>query len=207
MRDAAEDLAPAGSSLVQPVAAGVLAALVGFASAFAIVLQGLAGVGASPAEAASGLFALCVGQGVLAVWLGLRTRQPISIAWSTPGAAMLIGMGVPGGGFGVAVSAFLIAGALVVVAGLWRPLGRAVAAIPMSVASGMLAGVLMTLCLAPVQAVARLPALALPIVIAWALGWCLARRYAVVIALAVTIAVVGRRRRCRRMRSACSGRG
>jgi benzoate membrane transport protein len=190
VRASAEDLAPAHSSLVQPVAAGVLAALVGFASAFAIVLQGLAGVGASPAEAASGLFALCVGQGLLAVWLGLRTRQPISIAWSTPGAAMLIGMGVPGGGFGVAVSAFLIAGALVVVAGLWRPLGRAVAAIPMSVASGMLAGVLMTLCLAPVQAVARLPALALPIVIAWALGWCLARRYAVVIALAVTIVVV-----------------
>ncbi|MFO1210799.1 MAG: benzoate/H(+) symporter BenE family transporter [Amaricoccus sp.] len=187
MRDLT-DAAP--GSLLQPVAAGVLAALVGFASAFAIVLQGLAGVGASPAQAASGLLVLCLGQGVVAILLGVWTRQPISIAWSTPGAAMLIGVGVPGGGFGVAVTAFLIAGALVVVAGLWRPLGRAVAAIPMSVASGMLAGVLMTLCLAPIQAVARLPGLALPIVVAWALGWCFARRYAVVIALAVTVTIV-----------------
>src|SRR6478735_11175296 len=191
MRDSAGEAAPAGASLVQPVAAGLLAALVGFASAFAIVLQGLAGVGASPAEAASGLFALCLGQGLVAIGLSWWTRQPISIAWSTPGAAMLIGVGMPGGGFGVAVSAFLIAGALVVIAGLWRPLGRAVAAIPMSVAGGMLAGVLMTLCLAPVQAVARLPGLALPIVLAWALGWCFARRYAVVIALAVTVGIVG----------------
>lgn len=182
---------PEISFLVQPITAGILAAVVGFASAFAIVLQGLAGVGANPGEAASGLLVLCVGQGVLAIFLGLRHRQPISIAWSTPGAALLMGAGVPIGGFGVAVSAFLITGFLIVVAGLWRPLGRAVAAIPLSLASAMLAGVLMELCLAPVQAVARLPALALPIVLAWAVGWCIARRYAVLIAVAVTVVIVG----------------
>lgn len=183
---------PAAMSFpVQPVTAGILAAVIGFASAFAIVLQGLAGVGASPGEAASGLLVLCVGQGVLAIVLGLRHRQPISIAWSTPGAALLMGAGIPAHGFGVAVSAFLISGALVVIAGLWRPLGRAVAAIPLSLASAMLAGVLMELCLAPVQAVARLPALALPIVLAWAAGWCFARRYAVLIAVTMTIVIVG----------------
>lgn len=178
------------SAFVQPIAAGLLAAIVGFASSFAIVLQGLAAVGASPAQAASGLLVLCVGIGVLAIALGLRYRQPIGIAWSTPGAAMLVGTGMPDGGFGVAVAAFLITGLLVVLAGLWRPLGRAAAAIPLSLASAMLAGVLMELCLAPVRAVAELPALALPIVGAWAIGWCLARRYAVLIALATTVAIV-----------------
>ena len=173
------------SPLVQPLTAGILAAVVGFASAFAIVLQGLAGVGASPGQAASGLLMLCVGQGALAIFLGLRHRQPLSVAWSTPGAALLMGTGIPAGGFGVAVSAFLITGILIVVAGLWRPLGRAVAAIPLSLASAMLAGVLMGLCLAPVQAVARAPALALPIILAWAVGWCVARRYAVLIAIMV----------------------
>lgn len=158
------------ASAIQPVTAGLLAAVVGFASAFAIVLQGLAGVGATPAEAASGLLDLCVGQGMLAIYLGLRHRQPLSIAWSTPGAALLMGAGVPGGGFGVAVTAFLITGLLIVIAGLWRPLGRAVAAIPLSLASAMLAGILMELCLAPVHAVAQLPALALPIILAWMLA-------------------------------------
>lgn len=175
---------------LQPITAGAVAAIVGFASAFAIVLQGLAGVGASPVQAASGLLTLCIGQGLLAIFLSLRHRQPISIAWSTPGAALLMGAGIPAGGFGVAISAFLISGGLVIIAGLWRPLGRAVAAIPLSLASAMLAGVLMELCLAPVKAVAQFPALALPIVLAWAIGWCLARRYAVLLAVAVAIIVV-----------------
>ncbi len=176
--------------LVQPVTTGIVAAVVGFASAFAIVLQGLAGVGASPAQAASGLLMLCVGQGLLAIFLSLRTKKPISIAWSTPGAALLMGAGVQQGGFGVAITAFLIAGMLAIVAGAWRPLGRAVESIPMSLASAMLAGVLLELCLAPVHAVADMPALALPIVAAWMAGWCLARRYAVLIAVAVTVVIV-----------------
>ena len=177
-------------SLVQPVAAGLLAAVVGFASAFAVVLEGLAGAGATPAQAASGLLALCVAQGLLSIFLSLRWRQPVNIVWSTPGAALLVGAAVPHGSFGIAVTAFLISGTLILTAGLYRPLARAVAAIPMPLASAMLAGVLMELCLAPVQAVANLPTLALPIVVAWALGWCFARRYAVPIAVVVATLIV-----------------
>lgn len=180
-----------GSSFIQPVTAGVLAAIVGFASAFAIVLQGLTKAGATPAQASSGLMVLCVGQGLLAIFLSLRHRQPISIAWSTPGAALLMTASTPHGGFGVAVTAFLISGGLVIIAGLWRPLGRAVASIPLSLASAMLAGILMELCLAPAHAMARLPGLALPIIAAWLLGWVLARRYAVLIAVLATALVVG----------------
>ena len=176
-------------SLIQPVSAGVLAAVVGFASAFAVVLEGLSGAGATPAQAASGLLALCIVQGLLSVVLSLRWRQPINIVWSTPGAALLVGL-APHGGFAVAVTAFLINGGLILAAGVCRPLARAVAAIPMSLASAMLAGVLMELCLAPVQAVAQLPLLALPIVVVWALGWCFARRYAVPIAVVVTTLIV-----------------
>ncbi|TMV37274.1 benzoate transporter, partial [Thioclava sp. BHET1] len=64
------------------------------------------------------------------------------------------------------------------------------AALPMSVASAMLAGVLMELCLAPVHAVAEMPTLALPVVLAWVLGWWLARRYAVLIAVAVAAVLI-----------------
>ena len=177
-------------SLVQPVTAGILAAVVGFASAFAVVLEGFAGAGAGPAQAASGLLALCVAQGLLSIVLSLRWRQPVNIVWSTPGAALLVGAGLPHGGFGIAVTAFLLTGLLILAAGLYRPLARAVAAIPLSLASAMLAGVLMELCLAPIQAVAHLPALALPIVIAWALGWSFARRYAVPIAVLVATVIV-----------------
>ena len=177
-------------SLIQPVTAGLLAAVVGFASAFAVVLEGLTGAGATPAQAASGLLVLCIAQGILSVVLSLRWRQPVNIVWSTPGAAFLVAMAVPHGGFGIAVTAFLMNGALMLIAGLYRPLARAVSAIPMPLANAMLAGVLLELCLAPVQAVAQLPTLALPIVIVWALGWCFARRYAVPIAVLVTTLIV-----------------
>lgn len=181
---------PAGS-LLQPVTAGLLAAIVGFASAFTIVLQGLAGAGASPAEAASGLIALCIGQGLLAIGLSTWLRQPISIAWSTPGAALLIATGAPAGGFPVAVGAFLVAAALVVVAGLWRPFGRLVTAIPKSLASAMLAGDLLELCLAPARAVGTMPMLALPVIIAWAITWRFARLYAVPVAVVVAVVTIG----------------
>src|SRR5437763_2909329 len=98
---------------LQALAAGVLAAFVGFASSFAVIIAGLTAVGASQAEAASGLMALSVSMGLCAVVLSLKTRQPISIAWSTPGAALLATTGPAAGGFAEAVGAFLITGGLI----------------------------------------------------------------------------------------------
>ena len=50
-------------------AAGVLSAFVGFASTFAVIIRGLVAVGASPAQAASGLLALSVVMGAGAIWV------------------------------------------------------------------------------------------------------------------------------------------
>jgi benzoate membrane transport protein len=174
----------------QALAAGVLAAFVGFASSFAVIIQGLTGVGASQAEAASGLMALSIAMGICAIVLSLRSKLPISVAWSTPGAALLATTGPVPGGFAAAVGAFLVTGALIVIAGLWKPLGRAVAAIPPALANAMLAGVLLGLCLAPVRAVAELPALGLVIVVAWAVVARIKRLYAVPVAALLTIALI-----------------
>ena len=97
---------------------GFLTAFVGFASSFAVILHGLSAVGATEAEAASGLMALSVSMGVLAILLSVWTRLPISIAWSTPGAALLITAGPVEGGYAAALGAFLFAAVLTVVAGL-----------------------------------------------------------------------------------------
>jgi benzoate membrane transport protein len=174
----------------QALAAGVLAAFVGFASSFAVIIQGLTGVGASQAEAASGLMALSIAMGICAIVLSLRSKLPISVAWSTPGAALLATTGPVPGGFAAAVGAFLVTGALIVIAGLWKPLGRAVAAIPPALANAMLAGVLLGLCLAPVRAVAELPALGLAIVVVWAVTAKINRLYAVPAAVLVAMALI-----------------
>ena len=164
--------------------AGLLAAFVGFASSFAVVLKGLTAAGASPAQAASGLMALAVAMGVSGIVLSLWRREPISAAWSTPGAALLASSAPPEGGFPAAVGAFLLCGVLIAIAGTWRPLGRAVAAIPPSLANAMLAGVLLNLCLAPMHAVSAAPLLALPVIAVWAIVLRFRRLYAVPVAVA-----------------------
>lgn len=175
---------------ISALAAGLLSAFVGFASSFAVIVRGLTAAGASPAEAASGLMALSIAMGALGVLLSLWTRMPISIAWSTPGAALLATTGMVEGGFPAAVGAFLMSGGLIVLAGFWRPLGRAVAAIPPALANAMLAGILLGLCLAPVRAVAQFPAEGLAIVLVWALVARWKRLLAVPAAVAAAAAII-----------------
>lgn len=169
---------------------GCLTAFVGFASSFAVVLQGLKGVGASDYQAASGLMALSVSMGVCAIVLSAWTRLPVSIAWSTPGAALLATAGAVDGGFPAAVGAFLVCGVLIVIAGLFRPLGRAVASIPAPLANAMLSGVILGLCFAPFKAIAFDPLLGLPILVAWAVVLMVKRLYAVPAALAAFVGVM-----------------
>ena len=172
------------------LAAGLLAGFVGFASSFAVVLQGLRAMGAGPEEAASGLMALSIAMGLCGIVLSLWRRMPISVAWSTPGAALLAASAMPEGGFPAAVGAFLVSGALLVLAGLWRPFGRAVASIPSPLANAMLAGVLLGLCLAPVRALGEAPVAGLAIVLTWAVVGRLNRLLAVPAALLVAAGVI-----------------
>ena len=174
----------------QAVLAGLLSGFVGFAGAFAIVLQGLTGAGATSAQAASGLLAVSVAMGLAGIVLSLRYRMPISAAWSTPGAALLATTGAVEGGFPAAVGAFLVTGVLMAAAGLFKPLGRAISAIPPALANAMLAGVLLGLCLAPARAVAQFPGFALGIVLVWAVVARIKRLLAVPAAVLALVAVM-----------------
>ena len=166
-------------------------ALVGFTSSFAVVLAGLRAVGATPDQAASGLLALCVTQAVGILWLTTRHRTPLTLAWSTPGAALLVSTGAVAGGWPAAVGAFCVVGGLVLLTALWPRLGDLVAAIPTPIAQAMLAGVLLTLCLAPVRAVVATPLLVAPVIVTWLVLLRVSPRWAAPAALAVTLAIVG----------------
>lgn len=173
------------------VAAGVVTALVGFTSAFAVVLGGLRAVGATPAQAASGLLAVTLAMGAATILLAWRTRLPITVAWSTPGAALLATTGTAAGGWPEAVAGFVLCGVLLAAIGLWQRLERWVRLIPVPLANAMLAGVLVDLCLQPVLAVADRPLLVGPVVVVWLVLLRLAPRWATpaAIGLAVAIAV------------------
>ncbi|MEU2003624.1 benzoate/H(+) symporter BenE family transporter [Rhodococcus sp. NPDC019627] len=178
------------SSAAQPVSAGIVTALVGFTSSFAVVLTGLTAVGANSAEAASGLLTLCVTQALGMLWLSRRYRMPITLAWSTPGAALLAGAGTVSGGWPAAVGAFAIVGVAILLTGLWPRLGRMIAAIPSALAQAMLAGVLLPLCLAPVLALRDAPLAVAPVVLVWLILQRYSTRWAVPAAFAAAGVVI-----------------
>ncbi|MFF2390364.1 benzoate/H(+) symporter BenE family transporter [Agromyces sp. NPDC058104] len=163
--------------------------MTGFASSFALVIAGLVAVGATDAQAASGLFALCLATGITCIVLPVLMRVPVSFAWSTPGAALLVAAASTTQDFAAATGAFLVCGVLIVLAGLWPALGRAITSIPKPIASAMLAGILFPICIAPVTAAIEQPAIAIPMVLVWLLLARLAPRWAV--PAAMLVAVVG----------------
>lgn len=176
---------PHGGGVAQPALAGIVAAVVGFAGSFAIVLAGLHAVGASDAQASSGLLVLSLAMGVTGATLSYRYKMPLSIAWSTPGAALLVTAGHVSGGYPAALGAFVFAGVLVVLTGLSDRATSAIVRIPGPLASGLLGGVLLEVCIQPARALVAVPGHAAPVIATWLALWVFARRWAIIGALAV----------------------
>jgi benzoate membrane transport protein len=178
--------------LAPTIGAGVVTALVGFTSSFAVVIAGLRAVGATERQAASGLLVLSVLMGAAGMVFSARHRMPISIAWSTPGAALLVSVGAGRAhsghagatGYREALGAFALAGLLTLITGFSRTLTRWIATIPAPVSAAMLAGVIAPICFESAQAAVRLPRLALPAVAVWIILGRVAKRWAVPASLA-----------------------
>jgi benzoate membrane transport protein len=149
------------------ISAALVAALVGFGASVALLVAAGAALGATPAQMASWLLVISVAKGLLSAALSWGTRVPVVLAWSTPGAALIAG--TTGFTMGEGVGAFLIAGGLIALTGLVRPLGRVVGAIPDGVAAAMLAGVLLPFCLGLAPALAAAPLVLGPMVAAFLL--------------------------------------
>ena len=170
------------------IAAGFVTVLVGFASSAVIVFEAARHLGADQAEIASWMWALGIGMGVTCIGLSLRYRVPVVTAWSTPGAAMLIGTaaGVP---LREAIGAFVVATVLGAVAGFTGLFERAIRRIPLSLASGMLAGVLLRFGLDLFVAMQSQAAMALSMLATYLIGRRWFARYAVIATLLVGIAI------------------
>ena len=111
-------------SSIPAISIGLLAAFVGYAASFAIVLAGLKAVRADDGQAATGLFFATIGMGICSIWLPAVTRIPAAVAWSTPGAAFLAATTTLPGGFAEAVGALIFCAGLIVLTGLIPALGK-----------------------------------------------------------------------------------
>lgn len=172
------------------IAAGFVTVLVGFASSAVIVFQAAQSLGASPEEISSWMWALGLGMGLTCIGLSLRYRMPVVTAWSTPGAAMLISSaaGLP---LSDAIGAFLLSALLIVVSGFSGFFERMISRIPVSLASGMLAGVLLRFGIDAFASMKTQLGMVLTMFAVYLLARRLLPRYAVILTLLVGIAFAG----------------
>lgn len=174
----------------QAVATGLSSTAIGYSGSVAVVLAGLAAAGATPAQAATSLAAVCVVGGVGSIVASAGWRLPVAIVWSTPGAAVLVAAGPQDGGFAVVAGAFLLTATLVVLTGAVRPLAALVARLPPALAAAVLAGVLLPFCAQAVTGVAALPLGAGAIAVAWLAAQRFAPAWSAPVALAALVGVV-----------------
>lgn len=167
--------------------AGFVAMLTAYTSSLVLMFQAGQAAGLDAGHIASWIWALSTGMALCSVGLSLRYRAPVVVAWSTPGAALLIAS-LPGVPYAEAIGAFVFSAILLTLTGLTGSFERIMRAIPGSIAAALLAGILFRIGVQICDAMALQPVL----VLAMFLGFLLARRwvprYAVLLALVVGVA-------------------
>ncbi|MGB3500485.1 MAG: benzoate/H(+) symporter BenE family transporter [Mesorhizobium sp.] len=146
-------------------ASAFVASIVGFGGTLALIIAAAGAVGATSAETASMVTALCLAMAVETAYLSWRYRMPVVSAWSTPGAALIAASS--GFTFPEAVGAYIVAAVLLIATGLIKPLTALISRIPTSVSSGMLAGIVVTFVMSAFKTVAVDPVLILPLLLAF----------------------------------------
>lgn len=174
----------------QPLLAGFVASITGTAATIGVVLSALTALGATKEQTATAIFVMLLCYGALSIILSIAFKMPISVVWSTPGAAMLVAAGSLNLGFSVAVGGFLVAGLLLVITGLWPALGRAVGRIPKPIASAMLAGVIFSFCIAPFTSLVANPWVIAPVLVVWLILYRIATIWAAPVAISLAFILI-----------------
>ncbi|MDP3847297.1 MAG: benzoate/H(+) symporter BenE family transporter [Pseudomonas sp.] len=171
-------------SSVAALVAGFIAMLTGHTSGLVLIFQAGQAAGLDSGLITSWIWALSLGMAVCTIGLSLHYRAPIVVAWSTPGAALLISS-LPGVSFNEAIGAYLVCALLLTLVGLTGSFERLMRHLPASLASALLAGILFRIASAIFPAAQQ----QLPLVLAMLFSYLLLKRwqprYAVLAALLV----------------------
>jgi benzoate membrane transport protein len=132
----------------------------------AIILSVGSRGGLSEAEIASWIFGSFFINGLLSIYFCWRWRQPLVFFWTIPGT-VLVGQALEHLRFAEVVGAFMLTGLLMIALAFTGWIKRLMAAVPMPIVMGMVAGVFLRFGLDLVHAMHEAPAIAAPMVLAF----------------------------------------
>lgn len=173
---------------ISAIVAGLVGVLVGFGGTAVLIVQAGHSAGLDAVQIGSWLASICLAVGIGGFLMSVRSRMPVVLAWSTPGAALLVTalVGVP---FDQAVGAFVVASALTLACGLFGWIDPIMRRVPAEIASAMLAGVLLNFGLGIFTHLGNQPALILAMCAAYLLGKRWMPRYAILAVMVIGLGV------------------
>lgn len=127
--------------LISATVAGLVAVVIGFASSVALIYQLVLNLDGDASLASSWLLAVGLAIGLTSIVLSFYYKIPILIAWSTPGAALLIAS-AQNFTINEAIGGFMFSALLIFLCGITGWFEKLINKIPLQLASAMLAGIL-----------------------------------------------------------------
>ncbi len=167
------------SDLTHPIVAGLISVIVNYGGTFILVFQAAKIAGLSPELTASWVWSVSIGVGVTGLMLSWYFHEPIITAWSTPAAAFLV-TALATTPYAEAVGAYIISALAFVVLGLSGTFEKVIRLIPASIASGLLAGILLQFGIGAFGGATIDPLLVGGLIVAYVLLKRFTARYAVV---------------------------
>jgi benzoate membrane transport protein len=187
-RSSSPDLAPAGippgrfnplaDTSLSAIVAGFVAMMTGYTSSLVLMFQAGQAAHLTNAQISSWIWALSIGMALCTIGLSLRFRAPIVIAWSTPGAALLVSS-LPHVPYGQAIGAFIVCALLLTIVGLTGWFDTLMKKIPAGIAAALLAGILFEIGIEIFRAAQFQTALVLTMFLTYLVVKRIAPRYAI----------------------------
>ncbi|WP_295466978.1 benzoate/H(+) symporter BenE family transporter [uncultured Pseudomonas sp.] len=175
-------LRPLADTSPAAIVAGFVAMLVGYTSSLVLMFQAGQNAGLSTGQISSWIWALSIGMALTTIGLSLKYRTPIVIAWSTPGAALLV-TSLPSVPYSDAIGAFIVCAALLALCGLTGSVDRLLRRVPPALAAALLAGILFRIGIEICAAAQHRTALVLGMALSYLVAKRRWPRYCVLVAL------------------------
>ena len=169
-------------NILPPIIAGLISVIVNYGGTFILIFQAAQMAGLSPELTASWVWSISIGVGITGILLSWYTKEPIITAWSTPAAAFLITalIAVP---YSEAIGAYLISALAFIILGVTGYFGKLIRLIPVSIASGLLAGILLQFGISAFSNMTMDPILAIFMFFIYIIAKRFSERYAIVCVL------------------------
>ncbi|WP_198306376.1 benzoate/H(+) symporter BenE family transporter [Arcobacter vandammei] len=129
-------------SNILPMVAGLISVIVNYGGTFILIFQAAQMAGLSAEQTASWVWSISIGVGITGILLSWYTKEPIITAWSTPAAAFLV-TAIATVSYSEAIGAYIISAFAFFILGISGYFGKLIRLIPTSIASGLLAGILL----------------------------------------------------------------